>query len=146
MQKVISTSIVINAPVSRVWSVLTGFSGYHEWNPFIIKAEGKGEIGQLLALTLQAPGMKPFHIKPRIIKRKPEKTLVWLGHLWFRGLFDGEHIFELIEQADGTTHLIHGEKFRGILVGMMQKMIDKNTKEAFQAMNEALKKRCETPE
>ena len=35
------------------------------------------------------------------------------------------------------------ERFRGILVPLMKKMLDNNTKDGFNQMNQALKIRCE---
>ena len=63
----------------------------------------------------------------------------WLGHLWFSGLFDGEHKFELIDNGNGTTTFIQSEKFKGILVPLFNKMLDKNTVNGFNDMNRKLK-------
>lgn len=81
--------------------------------------------------------------KPKVLVFEPEKEFRWLGHLLFPGLFDGEHIFELTDQGNGTTVLVHMEKFKGILVPLFQKMLDTNTLEGFNAMNRALKLRSE---
>jgi len=58
-------------------------------------------------------------------------------------LFDGEHKFELIDNANGTTTLIQSEKFSGILVPLLKKQLDDNTKRGFEAMNEKLKELVE---
>ena len=36
----LSTEIIIRAPAGNVWRILTDFSRYPEWNPFIKKIEG----------------------------------------------------------------------------------------------------------
>lgn len=66
-----------------------------------------------------------------------------MGHLFIKGLFDGEHSFELIDNLDGTTTFIQSEKFEGILIPLFKKMLDVNTKEGFESMNKALKARVE---
>jgi hypothetical protein len=40
------------------------------------------------------------------------------------------------------TKFIHGEKFSGLLVPFVRKMLDK-TQKGFQLMNESIKKECE---
>jgi hypothetical protein len=40
------------------------------------------------------------------------------------------------------TKFIHGEKFSGLLVPLVGKMLDK-TQKGFQLMNESIKKECE---
>ncbi|RYZ45415.1 MAG: SRPBCC domain-containing protein, partial [Chitinophagaceae bacterium] len=36
MNKQIKTEIVINASKEKVWAILTNFSQYPQWNPFIV--------------------------------------------------------------------------------------------------------------
>jgi len=43
--KELTTEIVINASAERVWQVLTKFSSYQEWKPFIVSASGKAVEG-----------------------------------------------------------------------------------------------------
>lgn len=144
MRYALKTEIHINAAPSVVWAVLTDLGRYHEWNPFIPLARGPVETGRTLELTIKPEGRKPMVFEPMVIKKIPEKRFTWLGHLWIRGLFDGEHQFELVALADGSTHVLHAEKFSGILVGMLRGLIDGPTKAGFIAMNNALKSRCES--
>ena len=46
MGRELNTQIDIDAPVERVWSVLTDFAAYPEWNPFILSAEGSLAVGE----------------------------------------------------------------------------------------------------
>lgn len=142
--KSIKTSIDIKAPAARVWEVLTNFGAYKEWNPFIISSEGRAEVGSRLrnGMQLKASG-KPQFFNPKILKADTSKELRWRGSLFFRGIFDGEHYFQLEQLADGKTRLVQGEKFSGILSGPILGMILEDTVAGFKAMNEALKKRAE---
>ena len=45
--KEISTNININATAEKVWSVLTNFSKYSDWNPFIKTIEGEVLFGKI---------------------------------------------------------------------------------------------------
>lgn len=34
--RTLETSIDVEAPVNRVWEILTAFESYPDWNPFIL--------------------------------------------------------------------------------------------------------------
>jgi len=141
--KEISTQIAIKASAAAIWNVLLDFDHYPEWNPFIKSISGKRKTGSQLTVFLQPPGEKGMTFKPTVLESKPHQEFRWLGKLWRGFLFNGEHYFLLQDMGNGTTNFIHGEKFTGILVGMLGGML-KNTKNGFEAMNEALKQRAES--
>jgi hypothetical protein len=82
-------------------------------------------------------------LKPRVLAFDRQQKLEWLGHLLFPGIFDGAHRFELIDHGNGTTTLVHSERFKGILVPFMKKMLNGPTLDGFRLMNEAVKQRAE---
>ena len=92
---------------------------------------------------IHAPNNKPMAFKPLVLAYTPSKEFKWIGHLWIKGLFDGEPRFELLENSDGSTTLVQSEKFTGLLVPLFKSMLGKDTLEGFRLMNEALKKRVE---
>ena len=142
--KSLKTEIIINAPIAKVWQVLTNFKAYPEWNPFIKRISGELGIANKLEVSIQPKGQNAMTIKPTILDVQEEKEFRWLGHLFIRGLFDGEHYFQLEVLSPKQTKLIHGENFNGILVGLLMKMIGESTLAGFEAMNKALKERAET--
>jgi len=139
MAKEIKTQIVINASPEKVWAILTDFNNYGTWNPFIKSISGEVKKGNKITARIEPPGAKGMTFKPKVLAFDTHKTFRWQGHLLFPGLFDGEHIFELIDNGNGTTTFIQREKFRGILVPLFKKMLDTNTVNGFTQMNEALK-------
>ncbi len=143
MSKEIKTQITINASPEKVWSILMDFKNYPQWNPFIKTIEGEVLVGKKMKAKLQPPGAKGMVFKPIILKVEKNKTFIWLGHLLMPGLFDGEHIFELVDNQNGSTTFIQREKFKGILVPLFKKMLDVNTVNGFEQMNSALKKQAE---
>ncbi|MCK6077528.1 SRPBCC domain-containing protein [Paenibacillus silvae] len=142
--KQIRTEILINMPAHKVWEVLTHFEAYPDWNPFMVFLKGKVEEGAKIEVKMVPPGSKGMIFKPKVLKFQQNKEFRWLGHTMFPGLFDGEHIFELVDHQNGTTTLIQRENFRGILVPLLQKSLDKGTKAGFEAMNKKLKQVCES--
>ncbi|MBP2030861.1 hypothetical protein J2755_001809 [Methanohalophilus levihalophilus] len=139
----ITTEIKIKASPEKVWEMLTDFSKFPEWNPFILEAQGEIEEGSKLLVRLARPNNKSMVFKPSVLKVEKGKEFRWLGHLFLPGFFDGEHIFEIIPLDSKSVKFIQREKFRGILVPLFWKSLGTNTKQGFNEMNAALKKRAE---
>lgn len=142
--KEIRTEILIKATTDSVWDILTDFSHYPDWNPFIKYLKGNPAERTKIEVKLTPHGTKGMIYKPKVLKFQKSKEFRWLGHTVIPGLFDGEHIFELIDNQNGTTTFIQREKFYGILVPFLKKMLDNGTKAGFEAMNKKLKQICET--
>lgn len=139
----ITTQIEINAQPAAVWAELMAFESYPSWNPFIKRIEGKAVPGEKLLVVLHPPGGSAMTFKPKVLAATKDLEFKWLGHLLIPGIFDGEHRFELKETANGGTLLVHAERFRGILVPFLRKMLNTKTKDGFEQMNAALKQRVE---
>ena len=140
----IATAIDIAAPPERVWSILTGFPAYPEWNPFIRSISGDLKTGGRLSIQICPPGGNGMTFKPKLLAVEPERELRWLGRFLVPGLFDGEHYFLLAPTPEGTR-LTHGENFSGLFVRMMGAKGFANIEQGFDAMNQALKARAEEP-
>ena len=67
--KNLETRIRINASVDDVWNVLTDFKSYPEWNPFVIKIDGKGEVGQHLTNDIKMEGSAVQTFRPLVLVR-----------------------------------------------------------------------------
>lgn len=141
--KELYTDITILAPPVKVWEVLTDFRSYPDWNPFIRSINGESAVGSRIEVTLALPGAKPMKLTPRVLRYSRSEEFRWAGHLFIPGIFDGEHIFELKKNPDGNTTFIQREKFRGVLVPFLKKMLDNGTRQGFIDMNTKLKELCE---
>lgn len=141
--KQVRTEIVISASPSTVWQILTDFAKYPQWNPFIKSITGEVQQGSKITARIEPPGASGMTFKPRLLAVRKNEELRWLGHLFVSGLFDGEHIFELYENTDGSTTFVQRENFTGILVPLFSRMLDVNTLRGFEMMNTALKARAE---
>jgi hypothetical protein len=138
----IETGIEINAPPSRVWTLLTDFARMPAWNPFIKSISGRLMQGARLSVYIVPPGKSGMRFKPTVLSVRPERELRWLGHLFFAGIFDGEHYFLLEPIGESRTRLTQGEKFSGLLVGPLSGTLSA-TESGFKAMNTALKLQAE---
>jgi hypothetical protein len=81
---------------------------------------------------------------PKKLAFDSRQQLRWIGKLIINGIFDGEHVFLIRDNNDGTSTFIQFEQFKGILIPFMKKMLDKDTLKGFNQMNETIKKRCES--
>lgn len=136
MAKEIRTEITINSTPQKIWSVLSNFENYPNWNPFIILIEGNINVGNKILIKIKQSNGFVMTFKPKVITYNINKEIKWLGHFLFKGLFDGEHQFEIIDNGNNTSTFIQSEIFSGILAGIIN--TDK-TKLGFQLMNEKLK-------
>ena len=138
----IQTEIIINASAQRVWDILTDFENYQNWNPFIVHSQGKAVAGQKLQNTMRLNG-KDQVFKPTLLKVEPIRYVEWLGSLFFKGLFDGRHFFELVPIDENQVKLIHGESFGGGFKRLIMSQVGDETRENFIKMNQALKQEAE---
>jgi hypothetical protein len=122
--------------------VLTDFESYPSWNPFIQSIAGRPDEGEKLEVRIAPPGGRAIRFRPTVLKAEAPRELRWLGHFVFRGIFDGEHIFQIEPSGDGGSRFVQRERFGGVLVPRFGAMLGK-TEQGFAAMNEALKQRAE---
>jgi hypothetical protein len=145
MAKQLRAEIDIQASPDRVWEVLTDFAAYPDWNPFITQARGTARVGERLTNRMQPVGGRGVTFRPTVLQADPGRRLRWLGRLVAPGIFDGEHTFTIERLGDGGVRLVQEERFRGLLVPLMARSLDRRTLPGFELMNRALKRRAERP-
>jgi hypothetical protein len=133
----IRSEIVIQAPPEAVWAALTDFPSHASWDPFLTRIEGTAAVGERLSVRFHN-GMT---MRPTITEVREGSVLEWFGKLFFGGLFDGRHRFELFSEG-GSTRLVQSEQFSGMLVPLVKKILA-DTERQFERLNVALKRRVE---
>jgi hypothetical protein len=115
-QQEVKAEIEINASADRVWSVLTDFSGYSKWNPYIDPAKGEAKTGAHLELTLRT-GTVPITFQPIILVAQPDRELSWSGRLMGPvGTFERVQTFTIQEIGPHRVRLVSRELFRGLFL------------------------------
>jgi len=139
----LETSINIQATPEEVWKVFSNFSGYPEWSSFIESVKGTLDVDTVIEVSMRPPSKdKATLFKPKVLKSEAGKEFRWLGKLGgVNFLFVGEHYF-IFEKTQEGTKLTQGEKFKGILVPLLKKML-LDTQKGFENFNQALKGRVE---
>jgi hypothetical protein len=144
MVKALVTEIDIDAPRQRVWQILVELPAYQEWNPFIVEvAAGRAQVGDRLTLRMKNVGGRVTTTRPTVVEAHEGELLRWQGRLRFPGIFDVVHSFALEDRAGNGTRLVQKEDFRGVLVPLVARTLDRGTLPAFVLMNQALKRRAE---
>lgn len=140
----IRTSIDIDAPVEKVWDVLTDFSAYPDWNPLITKIATKLEGGARVDFKIAMVG-RSLPIKARMKRVVKHEDFRWRGpRSRLQGaLFNGEHYFSVEKLDDERTRFVHGEDFRGALLPLLWWKLEPMIREGYRTMNEAVKRRAE---
>ena len=139
----LQASIEIDAPTERVWDVLSDLSRYEEWNPFMTQAAGELVEGAKLAIRIQPPGGRQMEFRPTVLEVQPRRSVRWLGRFILPGIFDGEHTLAVEPVGDSAARFTQRERFSGVLTAFAGKLFNR-TQAGFEAMNEALKRRCES--
>lgn len=143
--RAIRTEIEIKATPQRVWSLLTDFAAFPRWNPFVQTIEGTPAAGQRLSVLIGSAGGRAMKFKPQVLKADVSRELRWLGRLAIPGLFSGEHSFTIEPAGEGRVRFVQAEVFRGLLLPLLWKSLNRDTRAGFAAMNQALKTRAEAP-
>ena len=142
--KEIHTEIEISAPAEKVWRVLTDFAAYPKWNPLVRHVEGDVVVGSHPQVYIETSGGNGMLFSPTVLVTEPNRERRWLGHLWFPGLLDGEHSFVIEPVGNGHVRFIQRERFKGLLLPFLSKMLNVDIRPGFEEMNRALKLRAES--
>jgi hypothetical protein len=140
----IRTRIDIEAPRDAIWSVLTDFAAYPEWNPFLVRVETTPTVGAPVGLTVRVAG-RTLPFEARMLSVTPGRQFRWAGPLSGvqAAFFRGEHYFVVDEVDTDRCRFIHGEEFTGLLVPLAGWWLTRSLTPSYQAFNEALKRRAE---
>jgi hypothetical protein len=140
----INSEIVLAASPERSWEVLTDFSKYPDWNPYLTRVEATFAPGEKVNFTLIDGNFSgPMELQARLGEIAPNEQFYWIGTLGIRGIYDTRHGFSLHPLENGDTLLRHYEEFRGLLAWLIPKREERiaHTLTSFKKMNQALQER-----
>lgn len=133
----------VAAPAPLVWGVLTRFSAYPEWNPFLLSVEGRLRRGAELVARVAPPQQPPITIHLLLRRVCPPRELCWRGHMLAPGLLEGEQAIEVIPIETGRCRLRHVEHLSGVLMPLLAGGLQQAARAGMEAMVHALKLRAE---
>lgn len=140
----ISSSILIDAPPSKVKELFFDFESYPSWNSFVTSIKGNSqEVGSILEVEILPPGSSKQQFKPKIVENSDTK-FGWVGVLGSEYIFKGYHQYEFISVENGTrTKLVQSEDFSGFLSVPLLYLVKDSTLKGFENLNDDLKKKVE---
>jgi len=133
----------IQASSEEVWAVLTDMGKHADWNPLIVQAEGRIEVGHLVKVRAKTAS-RAMKFDCRVVKVEPTREFQWHWFVALPFLLKGEHMFRIVPVDENSVRFIDREILKGILVPFMRKEFETSSKDAMAAMGMALKNRVET--
>lgn len=138
------TTFEIDAQAAQVWSALTDFGRYGEWNTFLPSLQGEPRVGSTLALALVlGQGTKPMNITAKVLKVDPERCFTWQGNLGAEFLFKGFREFTLEPLGPDRTRVRHVESITGLIAAVFHAVKKKGVAAHHHGFNACLKQRAE---
>ncbi len=146
MQREFHTTIDVDVSAADAWDVLSDFSAFGQWCPTLREVRGTAALGSELALRLakQAGGDDTIGLAASVRVVDAPRELAWGGG--FPGapwLLDVHHWFEIEPLGADRCRLHHGERFRGLLLGLLWWAVAARVEAGYGAFNAAFKARCE---
>ena len=136
--KSVHSEITINASTEKVWGVITDMKQYPEWNPVMELLNGEVKEGNKVLYRFTQDETTSSEIGATVLKVIPNKLLNQKGGIPLVLTFDHQY---LLERSGVSTKVIIHEKYTGIGVNFWN---PKAVEEAYQRLNEALKRRTES--
>mmetsp|Transcript_21814 Transcript_21814/g.32347 ORF Transcript_21814/g.32347 Transcript_21814/m.32347 type:complete len:149 (-) Transcript_21814:438-884(-) len=142
---IISTQIEIEAPIENVWSILSDFDHYSEWNKFTHRVDTDQVIGNTVMLHIQWLGTeKTFQQATKLTKFEEGKHICWGASFTPSCLLktNRRQTLEFIDQ--NRTRYVTSEKFHGSMAPLVMLLYRKKIEAAFEHVAQALKKHTES--
>ena len=111
-----SVALEIQAPVEKVWAILTDANNMTRWNSTLTSIEGPIELGSTVSMQVpEAPGRT---FKPTVTRFQPNREMEWReGN---SVMFLGVRTYALTPSADGrATAFRMTEVFTGLMLPMI---------------------------
>jgi hypothetical protein len=128
--------------MAHVWSVLTDFPRYAEWNPFTFGVECDGIIGHPVKLRVNLGGRR-ITMNERLTRYEEGHLVAW-GLRWLGGFtLHCDRVQALTSIDPQTTSYISYEAFDGLLAGYVYRFHSRPVQAGFDANADAFVARCE---
>jgi uncharacterized protein YndB with AHSA1/START domain len=134
------TVATINAPVARVWAILTDAAGYATWNPEIISIDGTFAAGARFAARVKLGNGAVRSVSMTVTRLDPESRMEWTGGMPL-GLFVGRRTFT-VTPRDRRTEFRMNLEMTGLLAPLIIRSVGDRQRE-IDSFSSALKAHAE---
>lgn len=138
-------AIQIGAPATAVWDILVDFARYREWNPFTVRVETSGVIGEpVIAYIARGRSTKLMRQEFVLEQFDPPVQIAWrLPKMFHRSLFTAYRIQRVDPLGPGECTYTTSDEFSGLLARRIHRAQGQWVERQFIRMAEALKARAE---
>ena len=137
--KTYNATTTISATPQKIWDILVDTNGYPNWDPGMVRVEGKIALGEKVKFFTKFSPDQAFGVK--VTGFEPAKKIVFTGGMPF-GLFKSERTHTLTDAGNGETKFHTEETFSGLLYPLFGKKIPDLT-ESFNNFAAGLKQQAE---
>jgi hypothetical protein len=143
MATAIGAQIEIEAPIERVWQIVSDLAAYPEWNPFTPRVESSLRLGDPVTLHVRMKPNRELVRVERITAVEPKERLCWSMQLLAPFVLASERCQTVTALAEGRTRYSTENRFRGFLVPLVLWIYGEDMRRGFNELAAALKKRAE---
>lgn len=137
--KLYRAQTTINALPEKIWDILVDGTAYPEWDPNMIRVEGRLAAGEKVSFYTKFSPERAFPVK--ITAFKPGRKMVLTGGMPL-GLFKSERTHTLTPKGPSQTLFETEETFSGLLLPIFGRSLPDLTP-SFEAFAAGLKARAE---
>lgn len=138
--KEIRTEISLEAPVDRVWELVSDVTLYQHWNPLFRLVSGRMHLDEQLELMVNLPQMDPFTIRPMLLSIVPATKIYW-QYIWLnKALLTWDYCTVLEEIDSNQLKYVQKSRFGGLLGPLFSLGMSKSIAEGMENLNKALKR------
>lgn len=139
---VVEATSTINAPLERVWSILTDFAHYGEWNTFVPSMQATLQIGSPLTMKVQMRKGLSVKIHATVSLVEAQHRLAWTPRMpaWF---LKSERFQVITALDENTTQYWTREVFTGVAALLLKLLLSKDLQRGFSSVARDLKTQAE---
>jgi hypothetical protein len=140
----VRAEVEIDAPIERVWEILTDLDRYGDWNPFTPKVETTLRIGAPVHLYVRLVGQRLMHRVEYVTRNEPH-TLGWEMKMGARFLLYAERVQVLTAIEDRRTHYMTEDRFTGalrpVVLGLFGRAMERGFRDCAHGLKQAAERR-----
>jgi hypothetical protein len=142
MSRIYSASIEIEAPAPVVWSVLTDFARYPEWNPFTIEVRTHLCVGDPVDMRVRMMRLGVTIDQREHVREVVEGERIRWGMRAGR-IVRGERTQKVEALAEGRARYVTEDEISGVCTPLVHAIFGGSLELGFTSMAKALARECE---
>lgn len=135
--------VEVDAPAEVVWSVLTDFDRYGEWNPFISRCRADLTVGAPIDMTVQQLAPRPIRMREWIRGVTPGREFTYSMKPIPLGALRSKRTHTLISSAGDRTRYESRFELDGWLAPLVGLLFGRGFQRGFPAMTTAVAREAE---